>query len=108
MPTSTAGSVGSALAALQPCDLVSASALSQLQLAKTDSGTASGARSCGWQRGVDENGLNGYAAGVDIRDSGDTVINTVVAFALKLNPGTLEETLCWASTDGGASDAPAA
>jgi hypothetical protein len=60
---------GSALAALQPCSLLSSSVLSSLQLSQTDSGTANGARSCSWQKSVDANGLNGYAAGVDIRDS---------------------------------------
>jgi hypothetical protein len=60
---------GASLAALQPCDLISASVLTQLQLAKSDSGSSGGARSCSWQKPVDENGVNGYTAGVDIRDS---------------------------------------
>jgi hypothetical protein len=68
-PTTSSQSSGPSLASLQPCDLLSASVLANLQLTKTDSGTANGARTCGWQKGVDVNGLNGYSAGVDIRDS---------------------------------------
>jgi hypothetical protein len=67
--TSTNTSGGASTASLQPCDLLSASVLSQNQLTKTDSGTQSGARTCAWTKSVDINGNGGYTLGVDIRDS---------------------------------------
>jgi hypothetical protein len=73
---SSSTGAGTGLAAFQPCDLLSATDLSQNQLTKTDSGTGSGARSCYWKNTTADNGF-GYAVGVDIRDSqGLTDINT--------------------------------
>jgi hypothetical protein len=43
--------------------------LAELQLTPSGSGTTGGARTCSWDRPVDQNGLNGYSTGVDIRDS---------------------------------------
>jgi len=65
----TSNSGGASTASLQPCDLLSASVLSQNQLTKTDSGTQSGARTCAGTKSVDINGNGGYTLGVDIRDS---------------------------------------
>lgn len=74
--SSSSGS-GDSLASIQPCDLPSSSVLAQLQLTKIGSGTDSGARSCRWQKPVDINGINGYTASVDIRDSqGLSDVNT--------------------------------
>jgi hypothetical protein len=67
--TSTNSGGGASTASLQPCDLLSASVLSQNQLTKTDSGTQSGARTCAWTKSVDINGNGGYTLGIDIRDS---------------------------------------
>ena len=68
--TSTSSNGGGAsTASLQPCDLLSASVLSQNQLTKTDSGTQSGARTCAWTKSVDINGNGGYTLGINIRDS---------------------------------------
>ncbi|HEX5405091.1 MAG TPA: DUF3558 domain-containing protein [Pseudonocardiaceae bacterium] len=69
--TSSSSSPGSgnSLASIQPCDLATPSVLSQLQLTKLGTSTDSGARSCRYQKPVDVNGVNGYTAGVDVRDS---------------------------------------
>jgi hypothetical protein len=58
---------GAALAAIQPCDLLDSSVLSQNDLTSKGPSTGSGARSCSWQR---KTGLNtaGFVIGVDIRD----------------------------------------
>lgn len=73
VPTSsaggTSGSSGSTLTSLQPCQLVSSSVLTELQLTQSSSGTVGGARTCSWTKPVDQNGVNGYTAGVDVRDS---------------------------------------
>jgi Protein of unknown function (DUF3558) len=66
-PSSSSG--GSGLAALQPCDLITASALTQYQLSKTGSGNEEDARTCTWQKSVDVNGDGGYTTGVDIREN---------------------------------------
>jgi hypothetical protein len=64
------------LASIQPCDLLSATDISQNQLTKSDSGTGSGARTCGWQNTTADNGF-GYSVSVSIRDSqGLSDINT--------------------------------
>lgn len=74
-PTTTAGSAsgsggGAPTLSLQPCNLPSASLLSQLQVTQSGGPSAeAGARTCTWQRPVDQNGVNGYVVGVDIRDS---------------------------------------
>jgi hypothetical protein len=65
-PSSTAS--GSGLAAMQPCDLLTSTELSQNGLTSTGPKTGSGARSCGWQNIAYDNGL-GYAIGADVRDS---------------------------------------
>lgn len=68
--TSSGGTGGSSsLASLQPCNLVSATEQSQLQVTQSQSGTESGARYCSWQRPVDQNGQNGYVVAVGLRDS---------------------------------------
>jgi hypothetical protein len=66
--SSVPNTAGPSLSSIQPCDLLSAIDLSQNQLAKSDSGTGSGARSCSWQNATADNGF-GYAIGVDVRDS---------------------------------------
>jgi predicted small secreted protein len=57
------------LASVQPCSLVSSSALSQYQLTPSGTSNADGARSCDYHRPVDINGQNGAAVGIDVRDS---------------------------------------
>jgi hypothetical protein len=68
-PTSEAPASTSAspLASIQPCKLLSQAVLDQLQVRFTKSGEDS-ARYCDYQKLVDENGNNGWAIGVDIRD----------------------------------------
>ncbi|HVV20119.1 MAG TPA: DUF3558 family protein, partial [Pseudonocardiaceae bacterium] len=66
--SSSSGSDGSPLASVQPCDLVTSSALSQLGLSGGQTSTQAGARICQWQTPVDQNGNNGAVAGVEIRD----------------------------------------
>jgi hypothetical protein len=74
-PSSTAS--GSGLAAMQPCDLLSSTELSQNGLTSNGPSTGSGARSCRWDNNAYDNGL-GYTIGADIRDSqGLKDINTV-------------------------------
>lgn len=77
-PTSTGGASSSsgstrssdtALAAVQPCGLLSASVLGQLQLASGTNDTASNSPTCDWERPVDANGQNGYSVGATIRAS---------------------------------------
>lgn len=75
--TTSGGGGGSPLAALQPCNLVSGSEQTQLQVSQSQSGTESGARYCAWQRPVDASGQNGYVVSVDLRDSqGMDSVNT--------------------------------
>jgi hypothetical protein len=74
--TSSSTSSGSGLAAMQPCDLLTSTELSQNGLTSKGSSTGSGARSCRWQNTDYDNGL-GYAVGADIRDQqGIKDINT--------------------------------
>lgn len=78
-PSSSASSGGgsSALAAVQPCDLLSSSTLSQFGLSRTQSITIPAARPCDWTKPVDINGVNGYSVEIAIRDSqGIKDINT--------------------------------
>jgi hypothetical protein len=67
-PTSGSGGGGGGTSSLQPCDLLSADAVSANQLTRSDSGNSSGARSCGWENTTQNNGA-GYSLGVDVRDS---------------------------------------
>lgn len=69
-PSQTTGSAGdSPLASVQPCSLLSSAEQTQLGVNQTGSGDDSGARHCDYHKNVDENGLNGYAIGVDLRDA---------------------------------------
>jgi Protein of unknown function (DUF3558) len=65
-PSSTAS--GSGLAAIQPCDLLTSTELSQNSLTSNGATTGSGARSCSWDDNAYDNGL-GYTAEADVRDS---------------------------------------
>jgi hypothetical protein len=65
-PSSTASASG--LAAMQPCDLLTSTELSQNGLTSNGSSTGSGARSCRWDNIAYDNGL-GYTIGADVRDS---------------------------------------
>jgi hypothetical protein len=56
------------LAAVQPCSLVSSSALTQYQLSPSGTGNAGDARSCTYSRPVDINGNNGASVSIDVRD----------------------------------------
>jgi hypothetical protein len=63
-PTSS----GPALASIQPCNLLSSDIVNQDQLGTPTPGNEGGARGCSWQNTTANNG-DGYAVGVDIRDS---------------------------------------
>jgi hypothetical protein len=66
---SDAGGSGSAgTASVQPCDLLSSSVQNQYGLSKADSIPIYGVRPCNWHKEVDENGLNGLAVEIDVRD----------------------------------------
>lgn len=70
-PTSAAGSPTSAsasLAAVQPCDLLSDSEVSQNHLTAEGPKSGNGARSCTWTDDSFDDGL-GYVLGADLRDS---------------------------------------
>jgi hypothetical protein len=54
---------------LQPCELISASDASQLQLSETGAINEGGARACKWSKAVDINGQNGFGVEVGIRDT---------------------------------------
>jgi hypothetical protein len=64
-PSSTAS--GSGLAAIQPCDLLTSTELSQNGLTSNGPSTGSGARRCRWDNIAYDNGL-GYTIGADVRD----------------------------------------
>lgn len=66
-PTGGTGSVSTA--SLQPCDLISTSDATQLQLTETGAVNEGAARACKWSKPVDINGQNGFAVEVGIRDS---------------------------------------
>lgn len=66
--TATSSTNGAALAAVQPCSVVSSSVLSQNGLTETNQPATPGARSCTWQKTTDQNGP-GFVLGVDVRDS---------------------------------------
>jgi hypothetical protein len=63
-PTSSGGG---ALASLQPCQMLNASFVSQLQLQPQGPDSSSSAPNCDWQRPVDSNGNNGYSVGLTLR-----------------------------------------
>jgi hypothetical protein len=65
--TPSSAASGSGLAAMQPCDLLTSTELSQNGLTSTGPETGSGARSCGWDNNAYANGL-GYTLGTAIRD----------------------------------------
>lgn len=58
----------SALAAIQPCSVLTSSEISRNGLSDQEASTGSGARSCTWSNNSFDNGA-GYALEVDIRDS---------------------------------------
>jgi hypothetical protein len=69
--TSSSGGTGGGVstASLQPCDLLSSSDATQLQLTSGGPVNEGGARACTWQKAVDTNGQNGFGIEIGIRDS---------------------------------------
>lgn len=74
--SSSAAPSGSALASIQPCDLLTSGEISKNGLTGQEESNDSGARSCTWDNDAFDNGL-GYTVGDDIRDTqGLADINT--------------------------------
>jgi len=68
-PSSSGGTGGGvSMASLQPCDLLSSSNASQLQLTPGGPVNEGDARACTWQKAVDTNGQNGFGIEIGIRD----------------------------------------
>ncbi len=63
------GGNGVSTAAVQPCDLISATDATQLQLTKGGPVNEGAARACTWSKPVDSNGQNGYTVEIGVRDS---------------------------------------
>jgi hypothetical protein len=69
-PTSgNADGSGVSTAAVQPCDLISASDATELQLTKGGPLSEGAARACTWSKPVDTNGQNGYTVEIGVRDN---------------------------------------
>lgn len=66
--TSSAASSGSALASIQPCDLLTSGEISKNDLSGQEESNDSGARSCTWDNDTFDDGL-GYTVGDDVRDT---------------------------------------
>jgi hypothetical protein len=102
---SSSGSSGdgsSALASVQPCNLLSSATLSQFGLSKTQSITIPAARPCDWTKPVDINGANGYSVEIAIRDSqGIKDINTAGNTVTEDNVGSHDGRLVQADAGGG-------
>jgi hypothetical protein len=67
-PGNSSPAASSALASMQPCDLLSSNDLSQNQLGSTTPENLAGVRTCRWQNTTANNG-DGYTIGVGIRES---------------------------------------
>jgi hypothetical protein len=67
-PGNSSPAASSALASMQPCDLLSSNDLSQNQLGSPTPENLGGARTCRWQNTTANNG-DGYTIGVGIRES---------------------------------------
>jgi hypothetical protein len=103
-PSSSGSSGGgsSALASVQPCNLLSSATLSQFGLSKTQSITIPAARPCDWTKPVDINGANGYSVEIAIRDSqGIKDINTAGNTVTEDNVGSHDGRLVQADAGGG-------
>lgn len=66
--TATSSAAGSALAAIQPCDLISQSQATQNTLVPKGPSNEGAARNCSWSNPVADNG-DGYAVEIGLRDS---------------------------------------
>jgi hypothetical protein len=98
----SSGGGGSALASVQPCNLLSSATLSQFGLSKTQSITIPAARPCDWTKPVDINGANGYSVEIAIRDSqGIKDINAAGNTVTEDNVGSHDGRLVQADAGGG-------